>query len=399
MITITRRQARPPARSLPPRRPGHRPPRARPAPGPPRRRRPELRGAASVTPAWPSSTSSRARVSPQERSPCRSTPWPTSRAATTRRSSSRPPPPAGPSSAGRTAASPRPASTPSPRSTRRPPSPSARRLRADARRGCSTPWPRRPRPATDDTTRYALDCLQLERRGRPRGRRHRRPPAPGPRRLRASPGRATSWSAARPSSPAGSCPATGRSRSAGPTPTSCSAPAPGRSSWRSRPTSASPTLDHVVPDAGAAATRLRLDPEDAAFLGQALDRLPGADELNAPVTLDLNGRVAVRARERGPGAGDRAGPGPLGLHRRAGPAQHRTATSWPGRSGSASPRSRSSTPTPRSSAATGPRTYCWQPLATESAIGPTDDVIRIESTRLPHPASDARTTLPKRGPP
>ena len=42
-------------------------------------------------------------------------------------------------------------------------------------------------------------------------------------------------------------------------------------------------------------TRLRLDPEDARFLESALDRLPGGDELNSPVTVDLNGKVAVRA--------------------------------------------------------------------------------------------------------
>ena len=40
---------------------------------------------------------------------------------------------------------------------------------------------------------------------------------------------------------------------------------------------------------------------DARFLADALDRLPGADEGDAPATLDLNGRVAVRARgESGP---------------------------------------------------------------------------------------------------
>jgi hypothetical protein len=57
-----------------------------------------------------------------------------------------------------------------------------------------------------------------------------------------------------------------------------------------------PAVEHVLPHAGSAATRLQLDPEDAAFLAQTLDKLPGADELNAPATVDLNGRVAVRAR-------------------------------------------------------------------------------------------------------
>ena len=112
-----------------------------------------------------------------------------------------------------------------------------------------------------------------------------------------------------------------------------------------------PRVDQVIPDALAAATRLRLEPGDAAFLGQALDRLPGADDLNGPATLDLNGRVAVRARGVGrsrrpswswPTRGTPA--------RRSGSA--RTAGSWPGRSGSGSPRSMSSTPTRPWSSAT-----------------------------------------------
>jgi hypothetical protein len=57
-----------------------------------------------------------------------------------------------------------------------------------------------------------------------------------------------------------------------------------------------PRVDQVIPDASGVATRLRLDAGDAAFLIQALERLPGSDEPKAPATLDLNGRVAVRAR-------------------------------------------------------------------------------------------------------
>ena len=55
-----------------------------------------------------------------------------------------------------------------------------------------------------------------------------------------------------------------------------------------------PDVDRAVPAAGAA-TRLRLHPADARFLADALDRLPGADDGDAPATLDLNGRVSVRA--------------------------------------------------------------------------------------------------------
>jgi hypothetical protein len=42
-------------------------------------------------------------------------------------------------------------------------------------------------------------------------------------------------------------------------------------------------------------TRLRLDPADARFLGSALGRLPGGQQYNSPIIVDLNGEVAVRA--------------------------------------------------------------------------------------------------------
>jgi hypothetical protein len=57
-----------------------------------------------------------------------------------------------------------------------------------------------------------------------------------------------------------------------------------------------PDLDCVLPATGVATSRLSLDPGDARFLLPALDRLPGADAHNAPLTIDLNGQVAVRAQ-------------------------------------------------------------------------------------------------------
>ena len=64
-------------------------------------------------------------------------------------------------------------------------------------------------------------------------RRHRRPPGPDPGRLRLPLGRRRAGPPLARSSPAATCPATSRSRSAGPRPTSSSASAPGRSGWRS----------------------------------------------------------------------------------------------------------------------------------------------------------------------
>jgi hypothetical protein len=56
-----------------------------------------------------------------------------------------------------------------------------------------------------------------------------------------------------------------------------------------------PEVERVIPQPAEVATRLRLDAEDAGFLESALGRLPGAGDINAPVTIDLNGEVAVRA--------------------------------------------------------------------------------------------------------
>ena len=57
-----------------------------------------------------------------------------------------------------------------------------------------------------------------------------------------------------------------------------------------------PRIDGVLPDDAAVTTRLQLDPKDVVFLTTALDRLPGDAEHHAPLTLDCNGSIAVRAR-------------------------------------------------------------------------------------------------------
>jgi hypothetical protein len=62
-----------------------------------------------------------------------------------------------------------------------------------------------------------------------------------------------------------------------------------------------PDADRVVPDARGAHTRLHLDAEDVDLLCKALPKLPGEDDPHKPVTLDLGGALAVRARgEKGP---------------------------------------------------------------------------------------------------
>jgi len=56
-----------------------------------------------------------------------------------------------------------------------------------------------------------------------------------------------------------------------------------------------PKVDNVIPKMTDKCSRLRLNPSDSAFLARTLSRLPG-NEGQAPVTLDLNGHVSIRAR-------------------------------------------------------------------------------------------------------
>jgi len=58
-----------------------------------------------------------------------------------------------------------------------------------------------------------------------------------------------------------------------------------------------PKIDDVIPKPATAKSRLELSADDAKFLGEVLPRLPCDDPLFEPVTLDLNGRVLLRARE------------------------------------------------------------------------------------------------------
>ena len=150
----------------------------------------------TATPPWPSSTPCRAPTGPSEAIALPLDALADFEGRTTRRSSWRPPRPTAPSPAGTTAASRRPASTPSPPSTPCRRSPTRPPPSRPARPACSTPWPRRPRrPTTVDPVRPGLPPAQGRRR---RGRRHRRPAAPRSRAASASPGTATCWSAARP---------------------------------------------------------------------------------------------------------------------------------------------------------------------------------------------------------
>ena len=148
-----------------------------------------------------------------------------------------------------------------------------------------------------------------------------------------------------------------------------------------------PRVDEVFPDPGAATARLRLDPADAAFLTASLGRLPGAADPLAPVTVDLNGHVAVRARGGADAAAtelvlarsDYSGTptrfscdrGPLGRALRLGFAEVEVGE-----------------PDGPIVCRSGPLAYAWQPLHVDSIV-PADAVAtRVEShaSELPTPA-------------
>jgi hypothetical protein len=57
-----------------------------------------------------------------------------------------------------------------------------------------------------------------------------------------------------------------------------------------------PPVDMVVPRPSAATTTCRFAPGDAEFLLRSLPRLPGKADFNRPLTIDLNGKVSIRAR-------------------------------------------------------------------------------------------------------
>jgi hypothetical protein len=139
-----------------------------------------------------------------------------------------------------------------------------------------------------------------------------------------------------------------------------------------------PDLARVIPGPTAAATRLRLDPDDDRFLVPALDRLPGGDGVNAPVTLDLNGRVAVRAR------GEGGGPATELILARSGyagdPARVSTNRAYLARALRLG-FNQLDVVDPGSPLVChdGRRVYAWQPLNTASVVEPAEDVTRIAS--------------------
>ena len=141
-----------------------------------------------------------------------------------------------------------------------------------------------------------------------------------------------------------------------------------------------PGVEEAIPGADAVTTRLHLDHEDARFLQESLDRLPGNEDLNSPATLDMNGKVAIRAKRS-----DQSQITELVLDRSsyAGPPiRINTNRSFLKRAIELgfSEIGFSNVETPVVCREPH-RIYAWQPLSGDAAIMPADDVIRITSHR------------------
>ena len=155
-----------------------------------------------------------------------------------------------------------------------------------------------------------------------------------------------------------------------------------------------PDMTRVVPDPANATARCLLSAGDRKFLGDTLPRLPGNDEQNSPVTLDVNGHVAIRAK-----AHDNAKPTEVVLT---------NSTS----SGDAVRFNTSRLHLKRAMklgirelclygdnvallGQGGNRQFVWMPLEPGAAIEPTEDAIRIESPKSDAPASTSPPSKPQ----
>lgn len=59
-----------------------------------------------------------------------------------------------------------------------------------------------------------------------------------------------------------------------------------------------PHTDEVIPKASSVASTAHLDADDCAYLTRVLPRLPGADDDDSPVTIDLGATFSIRARAK-----------------------------------------------------------------------------------------------------
>jgi len=140
-----------------------------------------------------------------------------------------------------------------------------------------------------------------------------------------------------------------------------------------------PAVEDNIQDFDVATSRLSLTQPDAQFLKNAIKRLPGVDEYNEPVTVDVNGSVAIRAQ-----AGDRTAPTEVVLTGSSGSGEavrFNTNRNYLARAVNLGFRDFClfGTEAP-AQARDANRIYVWALLHKDGAIPPTTDAIRIESS-------------------
>jgi hypothetical protein len=140
-----------------------------------------------------------------------------------------------------------------------------------------------------------------------------------------------------------------------------------------------PGVEELLADQDALTTQLRLNTQDARFLEAALDRLPGSEELNSPATLELNGKVAIRAvapvtsqiTELVLNGSSYSGPAiTINTNRRFLSRALQLGFREIGISSVEAP----------IVCREAHRLYAWQPLSGDAALVPADNVLRIESS-------------------
>ncbi len=155
-----------------------------------------------------------------------------------------------------------------------------------------------------------------------------------------------------------------------------------------------PEIDHVVPAIDAAIATVSIPKDDGDFLARVVKQLPANDEQHSPVTVDLNGSIAIRARTDGATI-----PTELVLTRSA-----RTGDSvrfCTDRKLLARAlqlgfdRLHVFGPDSPVMCIDGARQYVWMLLGKDGAIKPSQDAIRIESAATSEPATEvSATTIP-----
>jgi hypothetical protein len=139
-----------------------------------------------------------------------------------------------------------------------------------------------------------------------------------------------------------------------------------------------PDLDLQIPATGAAVTTLALADTDVAFLLESAPKLPAAEENNAPVTVELNGVVAIRAAAE---ASDQITELVLSNSRRVGEQilfqTDRTFLCRAAQLGFREIQLRDNTAP--ACCREGQRTYLWALLDEESVLRASDDTTRISS--------------------